>query len=91
MNDHLQPLQPAKMIHDAFQKEVKKRDGRSMEEWIAAERQVMWLVARSWSLLYGYSVLSLEDIEEAENYGLGHVDYGAKVAYKIAEKILKRE
>lgn len=81
--------QPAQALYDAFRAEAAKRKGRSVDEWLSAERQVMWSVARDAAQQMGLPVLTMAQIEAAEHCAMGHVDYGAKWAYGIAEALHK--
>ena len=79
--------EPAQMIYDAFQKEARKRGGRTVEEWQAAERLVVWQTTRDYAQQHDLMIPTMEDIEHAEQYASGHIDYGAKWAYQLVEVI----
>lgn len=83
--------QPAQMLYDAFQKEAEKRDKRDFKEWSEAEIQAVWKAAREYAALHDLCIPTIEDVRYAEGYACGHVDYGAKWAYKLAEKMTKQE
>lgn len=92
MHDVFRPSrEPARTIYDAFQAEAKKRKGRSVNEWIEAERQAVWRAARDYAQQRGLRILSLEEVTMAENYAMGHVDYGAKWAYQVERAMNKQE
>ena len=76
---------PARLLYDAFHLEAKKRDGRFEEQWQLAEREAIWRAARDYAQQHGLSVLEMADIERAERYAMGHIDYGAKWAYGIRD------
>jgi hypothetical protein len=77
--------EPAQLLYDTFQNEAKKRPEKPVEEWILSERKAVWSAARDYAQQHGLRVLSLEEIEAAERYAMGHIDYGAKWAYRIVE------
>lgn len=83
--------EPARSIYDAFQTEAKNRPNCHYSEWIEAERVVVWQVARRWAKENEIVPLSLKEIERAEDYASGHVDYGAKWAYRVAEMLQDRK
>lgn len=81
------PREPARTLYDVFQEEAAHRKGRSVEEWQRAERLAVWKAARDYAQQHGLRVPTMEDVEQAETCASGHVDYGAKWAYGIAESI----
>jgi hypothetical protein len=86
MRDTFRPtFHPAQAIYDAFQAESKKRDGRSVPEWTKAERDVVWATARDHAQQLGLRVPTMAEVESAERNACGHIDYGAKWAYGVAE------
>jgi len=90
MRDIFQPRhEPAKSIYDAFQTEAAKRQGRSVEEWQAAERDAVYREAVHQAQKLGLRVPSIDDVVSAERYASGSVDYGAKWAYGVTEVIRK--
>ncbi len=83
-NDVFRPdHEPARTFYDALIQESKKRDGRNLQEWIDAERQVMWGIARDYAQQNYLQVPTLAEIKREENGACGHVDYAAKWAYGI--------
>ena len=86
--DPFQPRhEPARTIYDAFQDEATKRPGR--KDWVKAERERVWSVARDYAQQHGLPVPTLAEVERAEQSACGHVDYGSKWAYGVAE-LLRR-
>ena len=79
----------ARTLYDAFQEEAIHREGRSVEEWLLAERQVVWMAARDYAQQHGLRIPTMDEVKQAENCASGHIDYGAKWAYKIAERLTK--
>jgi hypothetical protein len=75
------------MIYDAFQNEAEKRPGRTCEEWVEKERLVVWQTARDYAQQYGMRIPTMDEVERAERYAMGSVDYGAKWAYKVVEQM----
>jgi hypothetical protein len=85
MSDIFKPRsEPAKTLYEAFQEESKNRKGRESEEWIFTERMAVWRAAMHYAQQHGLRVPSIEEVENAERYASGSVDYGAKWAYRVA-------
>ncbi|WP_018234425.1 hypothetical protein [Thioalkalivibrio thiocyanodenitrificans] len=85
MRDIFRPLQdPARTIYDAFQAEAANRDGRSVEQWIAAEAKAVLDAATQAAQRLGLRAPTPEEVEHASILARGHVDYGAKWAYGVA-------
>ena len=73
--------EPARTIYDAFQVAAEHRTGG----WQARERLAIYDAAKDYALAHdGLYVPTLRDILDAEQEGMGHVDYGAKLAYALA-------
>lgn len=88
MLDFFRPSrQPAKMLYDAFQEEAANRFGRNTQEWMTAERIAVWAAARDYAQQHGLRVLTLAEIQKAEESARGHIDYGAKWAYGVASML----
>ena len=50
MRDIFRPrFEPARLLYDAFQDEASKRKSRTVEEWISAERDRVWIAARDYA------------------------------------------
>lgn len=83
--DPFRPNRPLpRVVYDAFQKEAEKRNiDKSSLLWIKDERQAVYKAAKRYCKENGLPVLSLKEIEEAEQFAVGSADYGAKWAYKI--------
>jgi hypothetical protein len=81
---------PAKLIYDTFQEEAAKRNHHDID-FIEKERQAVWKVAVMYALANKKYVPKLKDIIDAENYAIGSIDYGAKLAYKITDIINQKE
>lgn len=76
--------EPAMSLYDAFQAEARKRKGRSVEEWIKAEREAVWRAARDQAEMLGLRCPLMSEVEAAERYAMGSVDYGSKWAHGVA-------
>jgi hypothetical protein len=86
MQDVFRPhTDPARRIYDAFQAEAEKRATRQGDEWIAAERLAVWHAARDYAQQHGLRIPTIDEVACAENNAMGHCDYGAKWAYRVAE------
>lgn len=91
MHDDFRPHQiPAKMIYDAFQEEAKKRKGRTVDEWMNAERHAVLLAAEKVSKQFGFPAPTFTDVCGEETSASGHIDYGSKWAYGIIN-LMKRK
>jgi hypothetical protein len=86
MTDIFRPrTDPARLLYDVFQAEAALRTEKHVDQWIIAERMAMWTAARDYAQQHGLRVPTLVDVERAESCACGHVDYGSKWAYGIAE------
>lgn len=77
--------EPARSIYDAFQVEAAKRDRRTLEEWLVAEREAVFRESVQLAKLYSLRPPTIEEVRIAENHACGSVDYGAKWAYGVVE------
>ena len=53
--------EPSRTIYDAFQKEAKKRDGCTVEEWILNERMAVFNASLEWCKTKGLQPISIDD------------------------------
>lgn len=82
-------FEPARTFYDVLIKEAKKRGQyESSDEWIDAERKVMWGAARDYAQQHNLRVPTLDDIKRVEGCAVGHVDYAAKFAYGVRDLVL---
>lgn len=71
--------------------ETAVRAGRSVEEWILAEREcVMREVNRQRGLL-AYDPVGIGVVERAERMAVGHSDYVSKYAHAAADLVFRKE
>lgn len=85
MRDIFCPTQePAKSLYEALVDEAGKREGRTVSEWIEAERKAIVREAVIQAQLRGLRIPTLEQVRLAESCACGHVDYAAKFAYGVA-------
>ena len=90
MQDIFEPRhEPARSIYRAFQTEATKRKGRSIDEWLAAERDAVFREATHQAQRLGLRVPTMDEVVSAERYAAGSVDYGAKWAYCVVEAMRK--
>ncbi|WDD90274.1 hypothetical protein Bsp3421_000097 (plasmid) [Burkholderia sp. FERM BP-3421] len=90
MQDIFEPRrEPARSIYHAFQAEATKRKGRSVDEWLAAERDAVFREAALQAQRLGLRVPTMDDVVSGERYAVGSVDYGAKWAYCVVEAMRK--
>lgn len=84
MQDIFEPrYEPARSIYMAFQKEAEKRKGRSVDEWLAAERDAVYRESVHQAQKLGLRAPTMEQVISAERYATGSIDYGAKWSYCI--------
>lgn len=72
-------------IYDAFQREAAKRETTGWPRWITNERMAVFKAVNDERALFGKKPVSIDVIEDAERYAMGHVDYGAKLAYRCEQ------
>ena len=90
MRDVFQPRhEPARSIYDAFQNEAAKRKGRSVDEWLTAEREAVLCEATTQAARLGLRVPTMGEIVITERRAIGAADYGAKWAYGVTEYMRK--
>ncbi|MHC2876249.1 hypothetical protein [Ralstonia sp. 121560039-2] len=77
--------EPARSIYDALRREASKRNERTVEEWLAAERDAVLREAIFQAQKLGLKTPSLQDVEHAERLASGHTDYASKWAIGVAE------
>ena len=84
LHDPFEPTrEPARTLYLTFQEEARHRKGRSIEEWVKAERLAVWSAANLYAQRNGLQSPTLEQVEAAERYAMGSVDYGAKWAWGV--------
>jgi hypothetical protein len=74
---------PARSIYLALVDEMGKRSGRSVSDWILAEREAVLREARIQAQVWRLKTPTLEEVESAESCACGHTDYAAKFAYGV--------
>jgi hypothetical protein len=90
MHDVFEPRhEPARSIYKAFQAEATNRKERSVDEWIAAERNAVFREATHQAQKLGMRAPSLDEVASAERYAVGSIDYGATWAYRVVEVMRK--
>lgn len=72
--------EPARSIYLAFQKEATKRAAKTVEEWTRAEIEVVHAEAAAQATRHKMRAPTITEIERAERYARGSVDYGLKWA-----------
>lgn len=78
---------PAQEIYDAFMEESLKRNSRSIQEWQELERYAVLHAATSAAVKYKLREPTMGDVMVAEILAMGHVDYGAKWAYGVVDRM----
>ena len=87
--DFFRPRQaPASVLYDAFQAEALHRKERDVEEWIRLELGAVHRAACSYAAEHGVVSPSMEEVAAAKRIARGSVDYGAKKARIVAEKMV---
>jgi len=75
---------PQQAIFDALVAEMKNRKGHETEVWMECERNAVHRAACAEAQRMGKPNPSIKSIERAETYAMGHSDYAATWAYKVA-------
>jgi hypothetical protein len=88
MDPFLPIHEPARTIYMAFKEEASKRKTRPGLEWIELERKAVHAAACMYARDRGLKEPTLEDVESAERYACGSVDYGAKWAHALARTMM---
>ena len=88
MEDMFRPRsEPARTIYDAFDLESRFRKGRSVEQWKTRELNAVASATRAYCDKHGFFPPTLDEIIEASEQASGHVDYCAKWAFGIADRL----
>jgi len=90
MNDIFRPKHnPAQSLYDVFQTEAEKRPKRELEEWQRKEVMAVYEEALRWHERNPekYKEITVADVQDAQRQAWGHVDYGAKWAYAVVERM----
>jgi len=75
MKDIFRPhSNPTRLIYDAFQAEAEKRGSKNTDDWIIAERLVVWQTAKDYAQQKGLRVPTLEELELFMNTNWNVVD-----------------
>ncbi|MGF6976037.1 hypothetical protein QFZ94_004487 [Paraburkholderia sp. JPY465] len=69
--------------------EATKHKGRSIGEWLAAERDAVFREATLQAQRLGLRVPTMDEVVSGERYAAGSVDYCAKWAYCVVEAMHK--
>ncbi len=85
---HRLKVEAVDVIEQAFRREAQLRKGRSVDEWHRAEVQAVWTAARDFGQQHGLRTPSIDEVVAVERMAFGHIDYGAKWALYVAEKIV---
>jgi hypothetical protein len=65
MHDVFQPRhEPARSIYNTFQTEARCRKGRSVEEWMAAEREAVMREATHQAARLGLRVPTMDEVDD---------------------------
>ena len=78
-------------IRATLNAETARREKRSVEVWILAERECMLREVNRQRALRAYDPVSLGDVERAERLVVGHSDYISKYAHAAADLVLCKE
>ncbi|WP_186214805.1 hypothetical protein [Burkholderia gladioli] len=89
MNDFRPKTEPALSIYDALTAEIRKRKGKTFEEWSANERKAVLNTAIMQAKKLGLRAPTPAEVERAEQLAVGHSDYAAKWAGGVADIMRK--
>lgn len=88
MNDIFRPpTNPARHLYDVFQAEAEKRGECGWPEWNNNEIAAVFVAAVEYAKEHGLRAPTYQEVCDAERSASGHVDYGSKWAYRVAEKM----
>ena len=79
--------EPALSLYLAFQGEAARRKGCDFEQWNRAELQAVHTAAHAVFLQYGLRPPTWQEVESAQGYACGLIDYGAKWAYALIDTV----
>jgi hypothetical protein len=86
---HYKPVYEA--IRAKLAAETELRKGRSVEEWILAERESVMRAVNYQRGLFAYDPVGIEVVERAERMAVGHSDYISQYAYAAADLVFRKE
>lgn len=88
-------MSPYKPVYEAIRAklvaETELREGRSVEEWILAERECVMRAVNHQRDLLAYDPVGIADVERAERMAVGHTDYVSKYAHAAADLVFRKE
>lgn len=74
---------------DALRSEATHRAGRTVDEWITAEREAVASAANTIASAYGHpGAMTVDRVAVLEVTCVGHVDYATKLALLVAEDLV---
>jgi hypothetical protein len=71
--------------------ETERRAGRTVEEWILAERACVMREVNHQRGLLSLDPVDIAIVERAERMAVGHSDYISKYAHAAADLVLRKE
>ncbi|WP_414487090.1 hypothetical protein [Stenotrophomonas maltophilia] len=91
-NDPFRPRhEPARFIYDALTAEQAHRKGREFEVWNKAEINAVYEAAKIAFERADLPIPTLADVQSAERYARGSIDYGATWVYALTNATKKRK
>lgn len=94
-NAHKDPFrprsEPAQSVYDALTAEQAHRKGREFEAWNKAEINAVYEAAKIAFERVGLPIPTYADVESAERYARGSIDYGATWVYTLTTAMTKRK
>jgi hypothetical protein len=82
--------EPARSIYLAFQAEAAKRAGRSVHQWQEAEITAVYVEANRQSDMLDLRPVTRDQVERAETYARGSIDYGLTWALQVVREMQGR-
>lgn len=83
--------EPALSIYDALTAEQAHRKGREFEVWNKAEINAVYEAAKIAFERADLPIPTLADVQSAERYAQGSIDYGATWVYALTNAMKKRK
>ena len=65
--------------------------GADYDEWVAGIVDAVALAANTWAVLHDCDQVAVEDVARIDRSAMGHVDYHAKFALRVASLVVYGE
>lgn len=87
LHDAMQACRAA--VHEALGEALRApRGDASYDEWVDRLVAAAALAANTWAVSNDYPQIAVEDVARIDRLAMGHVDYHAKVAIRVAHLVV---